>query len=132
MNHHEKLHSAKKKHRDSLRWDEKIGLWITDIVATMACAVVFTGIAFIALPQAIESHSMTVLINWFSGNWMQFVLLPIILLGQGLQSKKSDQLMLKVYEDSELLKELVQDNTALTKEIHMFLRPLPTKKFTKK
>lgn len=122
MNHHEKLHSAKKKHYDALRWDERIGLWITEIVATMACAIVFTAIAFIALPQAIESHSMTVLINWFSGNWMQFVLLPIILLGQGLQSKKSDQLMLKVYEDSELLKELMQDNTVLTKEIHALIK----------
>ena len=118
MNHHTKLHQAHKAHRDSLSTNEKIAVFITNLVATMWAAYLFTAIAFVALPQAIESHSMTVLINWFSGNWMQFVLLPIILLGQNLASRKTDQLMLKVYEDAELLKELIETNTKLTQDIH--------------
>src|SRR5712692_8255632 len=49
---------------------------ITKIVGTMYCAYLFTVIAFVALPSAIQQGSPTVLVNWVSSNFLQLVLLP--------------------------------------------------------
>jgi hypothetical protein len=59
---------------------------ITRIVGTMYCAYLFTVIAFVALPSAIEQGSPTVLVNWVSSNFLQLVLLPIIIVGQNVIS----------------------------------------------
>lgn len=90
--------NANKLHKDSLSINDRLGLFITKWVGTMYAAYLFTIIAFIALPQAIESNSMTVLINWFSGNWMQFALLPIIIVGQSIQSRHAEHLADEMYK----------------------------------
>jgi hypothetical protein len=63
---------------------------ITRIVGTMYCAYLFTVIAFIALPSAIQQGSPTVLVNWVSSNFLQLVLLPIIIVGQNVISAAQD------------------------------------------
>jgi hypothetical protein len=63
---------------------------ITKIVGTMYCAYLFTIIAFVALPSAIQQGSTTVLINWLSSNFLQLVLLPIIIVGQNVISAAQD------------------------------------------
>ncbi len=63
---------------------------ITSVVGTMYCAYVFTVIAFVALPAAIQQGSPTVLINWLSSNFLQLVLLPIIIVGQNVISASQD------------------------------------------
>ena len=63
---------------------------ITKIVGTMYCAYVFTIIAFVALPSAIQQGSPTVLVNWLSSNFLQLVLLPIIIVGQNVISAAQD------------------------------------------
>jgi hypothetical protein len=56
----------------------------------MYCAYVFTLIALVALPAAIQQGSPTVLINWLSSNFLQLVLLPIIIVGQNVISAAQD------------------------------------------
>jgi hypothetical protein len=79
----------------------KIGLLITTLVGTMICGYVFAIIALISLPAAITSHNLTVIIAWVSSNFLQLVLLPVIIVGQNLQAKASDARAAQTYEDAE-------------------------------
>lgn len=72
------------------RLNAAVAVRITKIVGTMYCAYVFTLIALVALPAAIEQGSPTVLVNWLSSNFLQLVLLPIILVGQNVISTAQD------------------------------------------
>jgi hypothetical protein len=73
------------------RWNAAIAVRITRIVGTMYCAYVFTLIALVALPTAIQQGSPTVLVNWVSSNFLQLVLLPIIIVGQNVISEAQDK-----------------------------------------
>jgi hypothetical protein len=79
----------------------KIGLLITTLVGTMICAYVFGIIALISLPSAITSHNLTIIIAWVSSNFLQLVLLPVIIVGQNLQAKASDKRAESTYKDAE-------------------------------
>jgi hypothetical protein len=79
----------------------RIGLLITTLVGTMVCGYVFALIALISLPSAITSHNLTVIIAWVSSNFLQLVLLPIIIVGQNLQAKASDTRGMQTYQDAE-------------------------------
>ncbi len=72
------------------RFNAAMAVRITKIVGTMYSAYVFTLIALVALPAAIEQGSPTVLVNWLSSNFLQLVLLPIILVGQNVISVAQD------------------------------------------
>lgn len=61
-----------------------LGQKITDGVATMECAYLFAVIALIGFPYG--SHSARVIIQWFAQEFLQLVLLSIILVGQKLQA----------------------------------------------
>ncbi len=73
------------------RLNAAVAVRITRIVGTMYCAYVFTLIALVALPTAIHSGSPTVLVNWVSSNFLQLVLLPIIIVGQNVISSAQDK-----------------------------------------
>jgi len=79
----------------------KIGLAITTLVGTMICAYVFGIIAVISLPSAITSRNLTIIIAWVSSNFLQLVLLPVIIVGQNLQAKASDKRAADTYRDAE-------------------------------
>src|SRR5271170_7914291 len=79
----------------------KIGLLITTLVGTMVCGYVFAVIALISLPSAISSHNLTVIIAWVSSNFLQLVLLPVIIVGQNMQAKASDNRAVNTYQDAE-------------------------------
>jgi hypothetical protein len=79
----------------------RIGLLITTLVGTMVCGYIFALIALISLPSAITSHNLTVIIAWVSSNFLQLVLLPIIIVGQNLQAKASDQRAMQTFNDAE-------------------------------
>jgi len=72
------------------RFNAAVAVRITRIVGTMYCAYVFTLIALVALPAAIQQGSPTVLVNWLSSNFLQLVLLPIIIVGQNVISAAQD------------------------------------------
>lgn len=82
--------NANQEHKKQLRLNDKIGLWFTKVVGTMWAAYVFGGLAFVALPQALQQGSLTVLVNWVSSNFLQLILLPIIMVGQDLQGRHSE------------------------------------------
>jgi len=67
-----------------------VALMVTKVVGTMYCAYAFALIAFVALPAAIQQGSATVLVNWLSSNFLQLVLLPIIIVGQNVISAAQD------------------------------------------
>ncbi len=83
------------------RFNAAIAVRVTKIVGTMYCAYVFTLIALVALPAAIEQGSPTVLVNWLSSNFLQLVLLPVIIVGQNLQAKATDKRAKQTYQDAE-------------------------------
>ena len=72
------------------RFNAAVAVRITKVVGTMYCAYVFSLIALVALPAAIEQGSPTVLVNWLSSNFLQLVLLPIIIVGQNVISAAQD------------------------------------------
>jgi hypothetical protein len=79
----------------------RVGLRITTLVGTMICAYVFAAIALVSLPSAIRSRNLTIEIAWISSNFIQLVLLPIIIVGQNLQAKASDKRAEQTYKDAE-------------------------------
>ncbi len=89
------------------RMNAWVAVRITRIVGTMYCAYVFTIIAFVALPSAIQQGSPTVLVNWLSSNFLQLVLLPIIIVGQNVISAAQDA---RAEADHETLTALNQMN----------------------
>src|SRR5947209_19650149 len=72
------------------RLNAAVAVRITRIVGTMYCAYAFTLLALVALPAAIEQGSPTVIVNWLSSNFLQLVLLPIIIVGQNVISAAQD------------------------------------------
>jgi hypothetical protein len=67
-----------------------VAVAVTKIVGTMYCAYFFTMIALVALPAALQQGSPTVLVNWLSSNFLQLVLLPVIIVGQNVISRAQD------------------------------------------
>ena len=57
--------------------------------------------ALISLPSAIKSHNLTIIIAWISSNFLQLVLLPIIIVGQNIQAAASDKRAEDTYKDAE-------------------------------
>jgi hypothetical protein len=74
---------------------------ITLGVGTMICAYIFAIIALISLPSAIKSHNLTIIIAWISSNFLQLVLLPVIIVGQNIQAAASDKRAEDTYKDAE-------------------------------
>jgi hypothetical protein len=125
----------RKKEGPRLTKHEKVGFngraasILTMAVGTMWTAYVFIGIALFALPQAIESGSPTVLINWLSSNFLQLVLLPIIIVGQQILAKASDKQAAQTFKDAEAIlqlqeqvRRLLETNNRLTEEIHEMVK----------
>jgi hypothetical protein len=83
------------------KFNQKIGLKITIVVGTMWCAYLFALIAFISLPSAIKSGDPVILVAWTSSNFLQLVLLPIIIVGQNIQAKAADARSEATYKDAE-------------------------------
>jgi hypothetical protein len=74
---------------------------ITLGVGTMVCAYIFAIVALISLPSAIKDHNLTIIIAWISSNFLQLVLLPVIIVGQNIQAAASDKRAEDTYKDAE-------------------------------
>jgi hypothetical protein len=77
------------------KFNRRLGIGITNAVATMWCAYAFAIIAIISLPQALQESfargfQPLPVITWIAQTFLQLVLLAIILFGQNLQSEKAD------------------------------------------
>jgi len=67
----------------------------------MWAAYVFTAVALLSLPSAISSHNMTIIVAWISSNFLQLILLPIVIVGQNIQAKAADARSEATYKDAE-------------------------------
>lgn len=81
----------------------KIALMITASVGTMWAAYVFTVIALISLPSALNSGQLLIIISWIAQTFLQLVLLPVIIVGQNIQGKASDKRAIETYKDAEAI-----------------------------
>ena len=72
-------------------FNKTVAAKITGGVATMWCAYIFAGIAFISLPAAIKSGDAIVIVAWVAQTFLQLVLLSIIMVGQNVASAAVEQ-----------------------------------------
>ncbi len=96
-----KVHDQLPKDTAWQRVNAKIGLKITVLVGTMLCGYIFAIIAFISLPSAIKSHNLTIIVAWISSNFLQLILLPVIIVGQNIQAKAADKRAEDTYKDAD-------------------------------
>ena len=82
------------------RFNSAAALKITAIVGTMVCAYVFVILAVYALPTAVKAGPSG-LVLWTSSEFLQLVLLPVIIVGQNLQAKAADARAEATYLDAE-------------------------------
>ena len=82
------------------RLNAKIGLKITLIVGTMWCAYLFTVLAIVSAPSAFRSGNMLIIVGWIAQTFLQLVLLPIIIVGQNVQSAAADARSQATYDDA--------------------------------
>ncbi|MFA6999781.1 MAG: DUF1003 domain-containing protein [Candidatus Paceibacterota bacterium] len=80
--------NANLKHKESLTGLDKVAVYITSLVGTMWCAIAFTLLALVSLPDAIRGGRAT-MIAWIAQTFLQLVLLSVIMVGQNLQNKHS-------------------------------------------
>lgn len=82
-----------------------LAIRITNIVGTMWCAYAFALIATIGLPAAlgltfVPSRVRTVVL-WVSSEFLQLVLLSVIIVGQNIQASASDKRAEATYKDAD-------------------------------
>jgi uncharacterized membrane protein len=81
--------NVNQEHKQQLTVLDKAAIFITKVVGTMWCAIAFTVLALVSLPEAIHGGTATT-ISWIAQTFLQLVLLSIIMVGQNLQSKHSE------------------------------------------
>jgi hypothetical protein len=86
-----------------LGFNGKIGVLITTVVGTMWAAYIFTVLALISLPGAISSGNTVIIVAWIAQTFLQLVLLPIIIVGQNVQSAAADKRSEQTYSDAEAI-----------------------------
>jgi hypothetical protein len=57
----------------------------------MWAAIIFTVLALISLPGALASGNPVIIVAWIAQTFLQLVLLPIIMVGQDVQSRKVEK-----------------------------------------
>ena len=107
------VRNVNKEHKENLTVLDKVAIFITKIVGTMWCAIFFTLIALISLPEALHGGTATI-ISWIAQTFLQLVLLSIIMVGQNLQSRHSE---LRADADYETNLEAKKDIETLMKRL---------------
>ena len=87
------------------KFNSNLAVFLTNIVSTMECSYVFAIIALISLPAAING-GLAALISWIAQTFLQLVLLSVIMVGQEVQSKKSER---RAAQDHAMLAEQLKE-----------------------
>jgi hypothetical protein len=80
------------KRRSIKDFNDWLGLKITNAIGTMWCAYIFTALAFISLPAALNTHDPIIIISWIAQTFLQLVLLSVIMVGQRLMAESHTEL----------------------------------------
>lgn len=104
-------------------FNEKFAVWSATRVATMTCAYIFAIIALVALPQAVSDSFSTgfhplPLVTWLSQSFLQLVLLSIVMVGQAIQSRTTEQ---RAAEQYDAIMEILTDMRVEHAERHEIL-----------
>jgi hypothetical protein len=121
------LMEKREERKNPTNFNSWLAVKITNIVGTMWCAYAFGLLALISLPQAIHSGT-SALIAWIAQTFLQLVLLSIIMVGQKVAAKASDEQLQQTYLDAEALLQisdemhkLLKQNTTLTEQINKLI-----------
>jgi hypothetical protein len=90
----------KVKDMNGLGFNGRLASAITSGVGTMWCAYAFGALALVALPQAIKGGALTT-VQWVSQTFLQLVLLSVIMVGQQVIGRASDERAISTYNDAE-------------------------------
>jgi hypothetical protein len=82
------------------RFNAKFGLKITLVVGTMWTAYLFTLLALVSAPAALQTGDKIIIVAWIAQTFLQLVLLPIIIVGQNVQAAAADARSLATYNDA--------------------------------
>jgi hypothetical protein len=85
-----------------LGFNGRLAKLITEGVGTMWCAYAFAALALVAFPQAIKGGALTS-IQWVSQTFLQLVLLSVIMVGQQVIGRASDERAINTYNDAEAM-----------------------------
>jgi len=99
-------------------FNKKLATIVTNIVGTMWCAYAFTLLAMVSLPAAIHGGVAT-LITWIAQTFLQLVLLSIIMVGQSVNSEKSEK---RAEEDHRMIMQELTEIKDLHNDIHKLLQ----------
>lgn len=108
---------APKRPSIAQRVNDKIAIFITNIVGTMWCAYAFSIMVMLPLyyPSALN------IVQFISSAFLQLVLLPLIMVGQNVLSRSSEDRAKKdhkmLIDEHRLLKEELAEIKALVKSI---------------
>ncbi|MBS1709765.1 MAG: hypothetical protein JSS65_13720 [Armatimonadetes bacterium] len=86
---------------EHLDTNAKVAIILTKTVGTMWCAYFFTGLALVALPDAIKSGNMITIVQWVSQTFIQLVMLSVIMVGQNILGQAADKRAEMTYKDAE-------------------------------
>lgn len=108
------------QHSASLSTTEYVALYITNKVGTFQCAIIFAIIGIMGVYGAMTNNlQMTLIIGSISGYFLQLVLLPLILLGQNLQSRHSE---MRAEEDFEINIKAEQEIEEINRKLDLILK----------
>lgn len=101
---------------------DRVNSWVavkvTQAVGSMWCAYLFALLALLGLPTALSRNGEGI-VAWIAQTFLQLVLLSVILVGQNVQSKTSDQRALDTWQDVEaILHELASLKLAIEGDRH--------------
>lgn len=119
------------------RFNTRAAVVVTRAVGTMWCAYAFCVLAFYGLPAGLHAGAAG-FVQWASSQFIQLVLLPIIIVGSAVLAEASDRLAKRQFNDVEAILhaqdqaaqhlaaqdekilailERIEANTALTEEV---------------
>lgn len=86
------------------KWLDKLAIKITSGVGSMWCAVIFTAVALVSLPEIISeaayTHTIDPIIQWVTQTFLQLVLLSIVLRGQNIAGKRQEHIVDRIKENT--------------------------------
>jgi hypothetical protein len=84
------------------RFNTRAAVLVTRVVGTMWCAYAFALLALYGLPAGI-SGGPAGLVQWASSQFLQLVLLPVIIVGTAVVAEVSDRIAKRQFDDVEAL-----------------------------
>lgn len=122
MHPHKPVNVNEKHKQEQQGINDRIAVFLTKSVGNMWCAYLFTGIGVGAVVGAITGNILLALtFGSVSSNFLQLVLLPVIMVGQNvinrkqeLQSDEQFQTTNKIYHDIE---QIIRHQTAQDEEL---------------